>query len=81
MPENGDINGGGGGLIPPFMPPTIAQQTYIVASGIAGGAAGMCLAYYLKNKSKVKTSTVIMASILSFVFTFVPALIIARESE
>ncbi len=78
-----DEDGGSGGisLLPGTMAPTIAQQTYIIASGIAGGMAGMVLAYYLRNKSEVKTSTVVAASILSFAFTFVPALIIAREAQ
>lgn len=68
-------------VLPATMPPTIAQQTYIVASGLAGGAAGMVLAYYLAGKTQVPTKTVVAASLLSVVFTFVPALIIARESQ
>ena len=67
--------------MPTTLPPTIAQQTYIVASGIAGGAAGMVLAYYLAGKTQVPTKVVAMASLLSVIFTFVPALIIAREAS
>ena len=80
-----DNGNNGGALLYPALPysvaPTIAQQTYIIASGLAGGAAGMVLAFYLAGKKEVPTRTVIAASLLSAVMTFIPALIIARDAK
>jgi VIT1/CCC1 family predicted Fe2+/Mn2+ transporter len=67
--------------MPSSVAPTIAQQTYIIASGLAGGAAGMVLAFYLAGKKEVPTKTLVSASVLSAVFTFIPALIIARDAQ
>jgi len=50
--------------------PTIAQQTYTIASGVAGGLAGLILAKNLAGSQEVATSRVVAAALLSATATF-----------
>lgn len=65
-------------VIPAEMAPTVAQQVYVIASGIAQGAAGLLMASYLAKRTSVPTRIVISASLLSIALTFIPPLILSR---
>ena len=63
-----------------YLPPTIAQQTYSIASGIAGGLAGFVLARRLSGVQNVPAAQVIGAAILSATVTFGAVYIINPKS-
>jgi hypothetical protein len=56
--------------------PTIAQQTFTIASGVAGGLAGLVLAKNLAGSQEVSTGRVVAAALISATATFGAVLII-----
>ena len=59
--------------------PTIAQQTFTIASGVAGGAAGLLLASRLAGADEVSTARVVSAALISATATFGAVLLIQPE--
>jgi len=65
--------------VPQRVPPTVAQQVFVIGSGIAGGAAGFFLAKELAGVEDVPVAPVAIATTLSAVLTFVAAMYLARK--
>lgn len=61
------------------VPPTVAQQFFVIGSGIAGGAAGFFLAKKLSKVEDVPIAPVVMATIVSAFFTFAAAVYLGRN--
>lgn len=65
----------------PTLPPTVAQQTFIICSGIAAGLAGMTIAKGFIGAKEVPTSAVALATIISVVATFGAGLYLASKAK
>lgn len=61
--------------------PTVAQQIFATGSGIAGGLAGFVLASRLSGQESVRADRVLLATTLSFAFTFGATFLIAEGSS
>ena len=61
--------------------PTIAQQIFVIASGIAGGLAGIWVARGFSGVRTVPSSVVGVASILSFVGTLGAGIYLANKAK
>jgi len=61
------------------LPPTVAQQIFVIGSGLAGGAAGFLLAKELAKVEDVPVNLVAGATFISVLFTFGAALFLARS--
>jgi len=61
------------------VPPTVAQQAFIIGSGIASGLAGIHLARELAKVQDVPTGPVIVATLVSIFFTFGAAVYITKN--
>jgi heterodisulfide reductase subunit A-like polyferredoxin len=66
---------------PSRVAPTIAQQIFVIGSGIAGGAAGLALAKGLAKVKEVPTSLVVGATIVSVIFTLGAGIYIAEKAK
>jgi len=64
---------------PSRVPPTVAQQVFVIGSGIAGGAAGFYLAKELTEVEDVPVAPLAIATILSVFFTFGAAVYLAKK--
>jgi len=64
---------------PTRVKPTVAQQVFVIGSGIAGGLAGMHIARELANIEDVNTGPVVVATLISFLGTFGAALYLTRN--
>ena len=53
----------------------MAQQTYLIGSGVAQGAANLVLAKGLANYPEISTDTLGFATFVSAVLTFIPVII------
>lgn len=63
------------------LPSNIAQQVFVLGSGLAGAAAGMVLARSFSGVAAVPKSTVIGATIVSVVFTLGAGLYLAKKAK
>jgi len=61
------------------VPPTVAQQVFVIGSGIAGGAAGFYLAKELSEFEDVPVPPLAIATILSVFFTFGAAIYLVKK--
>ena len=64
---------------PSRVPPTVAQQIFVIGSGIAGGAAGFYLAKELTQVEEVPVAPLAIATILSVFFTFGAAVYLVKH--
>ena len=64
---------------PSRVPPTVAQQVFVIGSGIAGGAAGFYLARELTEVEDVPVAPLAIATIFSVLFTFGAAFYLVRK--
>jgi aspartate oxidase len=65
---------------PPTVPPTVAQQIFVIGSGIAGGMAGLYLAQKLSRVENVRTGPLALATLASILFTVGGAIYLAKHS-
>ena len=63
------------------IPPTVAQQIFTIGSGVAGGLAGFYLAKQLVGVKYVPREKVILATLISALFTFGAAVFLSRALE
>lgn len=61
--------------------PTIAQQVFTVASGVAGGLAGFVLAKRLQDSEDIPLSNLILASSISAIATFGAAFLVTSATQ
>lgn len=63
--------------------PTIAQQIFVIGSGVAGGVAGYVLAkeFSQANIREVPTPLVISTTLLSVLFTIGAGVYLARKAK
>lgn len=64
--------------VPAKVPATTAQQVFTVGSGVAGGLAGFLLAKKLADVREVPAPALVGATLMSAVFTFGAAILLAR---
>lgn len=64
---------------PSRVPPTVAQQVFVIGSGIAGGLAGLHLAREFAGVRDVPTGPVVVATVVSFFFTLGASYYLARN--
>jgi len=60
------------------VPAPVAQQVFVIGSGIAGGVAGFILAREFVGAEEVPLSHVVAATTVSAIFTFGAALILGK---
>jgi len=65
--------------VPGRVPPTVAQQVFILGSGIAGGLAGFLLARHLAKVEDVSMPLVFGTTLVSVVATFGAALYLVKH--
>ena len=63
------------------VPPAVAQQVFTVGSAIAGGLAGFVLAKRLTDVKEVPVPPLVVATLVSAVFTLGAAIMQARSLE
>lgn len=61
------------------LPPTVAQQVFVIGSALAGGAAGILLSRELAKVTDVPVNQVAAATFISALFTFGAAAYLARS--
>jgi hypothetical protein len=61
--------------------PTMAQQIFVIGSGIAGGVAGICIARGFAGVKNVPGYLVALATIVSFAFTLGAGLYLAEKAK
>jgi len=66
---------------PQKVSPTVAQQVFTVGSAIAGGLAGFVLAKNLAGVKEVPVPPLVVATLVSAIFTFGAAVMLARSLE
>jgi heterodisulfide reductase subunit A-like polyferredoxin len=66
---------------PTRVAPTVAQQIFVIGSGIAGGLAGFALAKEFTNVKDVSTPLVIGTTIVSIFFTLGAGFYLARKAK
>lgn len=66
---------------PPTVPATIAQQIFVIGSGIAGGLAGWKLASELRNVENVSTPLVVGTTVVSVLFTIAAGVYLVRKAK
>jgi len=66
---------------PETIPVTIAQQIFMIGSGIAGGLAGFVLARELSDVREVRTPTVVITTAISALFTIGAGILLARKAK
>lgn len=60
--------------LPDSLAPTVAQQAYLIGSGLAQGGANIVLARGLADIDEVPTDTVALSILVSAILTLVPVL-------
>lgn len=58
--------------------PTVAQQAWVIGTGLAHGAAGMYLAKELSKVEEVPVNYVASATLIGVLLAFVPVLLLLR---
>ena len=66
---------------PSRMAPTIAQQIFVLGSGIAGGLAGFALAKGFSGVKDVSTPLVVGTTIISVICTLAAGLYLSDKSK
>ena len=66
---------------PEKLPAPVAQQVFVIGSGIAGGLAGFYLAKRFIGIQEVSFPSVIGATLVSAIFTFGAAAMLAKSVE
>jgi len=66
---------------PSRVPPTVAQQIFVIGSGIAGGLGGIALARNLTGVKDVSVKYVAGATIISVIFTLGAAIYLGRKAR
>jgi len=64
---------------PETVAPTVAQQIFVIGSGIAGGLAGFRLAKEFAGVKDVPVPLVAGATLVSIIFTLGAGLVLARK--
>lgn len=64
---------------PSRVPPTVAQQIFVIGSGVAGGLAGVHLARELAKVKDVPMAPLVIATLASIFFTFGAAVYLTRN--
>lgn len=67
--------------VPSSLAPTVAQQTYLIGSGLAQGGANIILARGLANYDNVPTDTVAVSIFISAILTLVPVIFFLKVLE
>jgi hypothetical protein len=62
------------------VPPTIAQQVFVIGSGIAGGVAGFILASKLSGVQDVPVPLVAVTTLVSVIFTIGAGMYLAEKT-
>lgn len=63
---------------PSSLAPTVAQQAYLIGSGLAQGGANIILAHGLADIDDVPTDTVALSIFVSAVLTLVPVILFLK---
>jgi hypothetical protein len=63
------------------LPPTVAQQAYLIGSGLAQGGANIVLAKGLVNFEDVPRDDLAIGIFISAILTFVPVLFLLKILE
>jgi hypothetical protein len=66
---------------PATLPPTVAQQIFIIGTGIAAGVTGLVLARKFVGVQRVPTPALIVATVVSALATFGAGLYLASTRE
>jgi hypothetical protein len=64
-----------------YVPPTIAQQVFVIGSGLAAGAAGLILAKSFVGKTEVRQDNLVMTTMLCGGATLLAAFLLAKSVE
>jgi predicted transporter len=67
--------------IPDRVATTVAQQMFVVGSGIAGGVAGYLIAKEFSDIETVSTPLVIGTTVVSVLFTVAAGIYLARKAR
>lgn len=62
-----------------YVPPTVAQQIFVIGSGIAGGLAGFHLAQKWAKVESVPTGPLVIATLVSIFFTLGSAVLLTKD--
>lgn len=68
-------------MITQGLPPTMAQQAFVIGSGLAGIFMGMMLAKELSGVDQVPSSTVGVATLISVVGTVAAGMYLASKAR
>lgn len=64
-----------------YVPPTIAQQVFVIGSGLAAGGAGLVLAKSFIGKTEVRQDNLVFATMLCAGATLLAAFLLAKSVE
>jgi hypothetical protein len=64
---------------PPTVSPTMAQQIFVLGSGLAGGLGGFLLAQKLSKTEAVPTGPLAIATLTSIFFTVAGAIFLTKH--
>jgi len=67
--------------VPDSIAPTVAQQMFVVGSGIAGGVGGYLIARQFANVKEVPLPLVVGTTLVSVLFTLGAAIFLARAAK
>jgi len=67
--------------MPNYVPPTIAQQIFVIGSGLAAGAAGLLIAKAFVGKTEVRQDKLVFATMLGSCATLLAAFLLAKSVE
>lgn len=63
------------------LPPTVAQQVFIIGSGIAGALTGLVIARGFAGIKEVPTPLVVATTVVSIFFTVGAGLYLAKKAK
>ncbi|MGQ9545919.1 MAG: hypothetical protein ACUVTR_01970 [Dehalococcoidia bacterium] len=67
--------------VPNILAPTVAQQAYLIGSGLSQGGANIVLARGLADVEGVPSDTVALSILISAILTFIPVIIFLKLLE